>query len=371
MDGERHLLEQPTLPPSLNSTTPDIYHNGWIAPQWFLSTLNCVAGTAVLLNFCHIVLMSNMRVGMWTAAKNFKAFVIYLAVTDLVLSSGRLCLDHHYVQTYMHQNHWLCVTSATVLHSLNVSQMNLLALASLERFIAVYTGVNYSTKIFVKHYPKILGSFMMLWFALYIVIAILFHKAGYSTQGASECHLASTGVEWLDLVSGVAGLLNLIALILFYTMLLCKSKLMSRKLAKANSKRSAVSKRTARLNTTVGALVITKLVLWSPIILLLILRTVGVHIHELAYVGSICLYLCPIANPILYSCTSSKYRRYLRTTFGCQHPGSMSSSSNGATSHSRGPTLKGDPKILVSAITTPDSSSSNNTEGSEMDLMKK
>ena len=357
-------MEETGMTEDLYPTTTNVYTRDWIAPQWLFTTLNSISGTAVIINLLHIILMSKMHVGMWTAAKNFKAFVIYLAATDLILSGVRLSLNHHYIQEYMSDSRWLCVTSATVIHSINVYQTNLLALASLERFIAVCTGVNYSSKPFVRHYPKILGLFMVLWCILYIIIAILYHELGYSVQGSGACQLASADYKWLDQITAVAGLLNLIILILFYSMLLCKSKIMNRKLARRNSKRATISRRSARLNTTVGVLVVTKLVLWTPAILQLILRTRGIRTIEVGYVSQILIYFCSIANPILYGFTSSKYRKFLRATLNCQNAAEISSS-NGPTVYSKGTTVKGE-QHAIAPITTPDTSTT--TAHSETDL---
>lgn len=349
------------------TTTTDIYQNLRIAPQWHFTIVNCITTTAVITNLIHITLMAHMKVGVWTAAKNFKSFVIYLAVTDLVLSAGRLSLDNYPVQTYMHGSRWLCITSATLIYSFNVFQMNLLALASLERFIAVCTGANYSTKTFVKHYPKLLGLCLAIWLGLYGSIAAVFNEAGYTTQGAGACRMGSKDLQWLDLVPGLSVLINLIILILFYGLLLCKSAILNRNLVQRKC-RSTVSRRSARLNRTVGALVMTKIVLWLPVLLQVILRTVGIIIPVLAFTASYCLDLCSIANPVLYGLTCSKYRKYIRTTLFCQQSQIAGSSSNGTTSYTKNTSRKSTCMNIpaITALDSPGTSTNSDYSGTNL-----
>lgn len=306
-----------------NISTTDIYDNKHISPPSFLGILNIIAGTAILINLPHIILISAMRVGSCTSARNFKYFVTFLAFTDLLLSTGRLSLDNTPAQEWMYDNHWLCVTTATILPALNVFQTTLLALASLERFIAACSGINYSTKLFVKAFPLILGLALLCCLLLYSVIAILFHDVGYSLQGASECQIASKSYPSLDLVSGMAGGLNLLAIITCYLMLFCKTSRISKSSAQAI--RPSTSRRAARLNRTLGVLVVTKVLLWMPIIVFVILRTYQIRPEILIRVGSCCIYLCSIANPILYGITSAKYRRHLRMALLCEQASDSSS----------------------------------------------
>mgnify|MGYP001799850481 FL=1 len=328
-------------------TTTDIYDNQYISPQYFLGILNIIAGAAILINVPHLVLISCMNVGTWTAARNFKYFVIFLALTDLFLSAGRLCLDNEFVQQWMYNNHWLCVTTATILPSFNVFQTTILALASIERYIAASHGIKYSSKLFIKHFPVIMALTLLFWLFMYTVIAILFHDVAYSLQGASECQISSKAYPYLELVSAFAGGLNLLAIIICYLMLVCKT----RSISKA-ANRPGISKRAAKLNRTVGVLVVTKVLLWMPIIMFVILRTFQIRNTELNRVGSCCIYLCSIANPILYGITSSKYRRHLRNKLLCQEE-KDNSASNGTSrdrsSNSNQPVLS----ISDSSLTQP------------------
>lgn len=311
-DGSRGIFTTTFI--NNSTTTTDIYDNKYISPPSFLGILNIIAGSAILINLPHLILISQMNVGSWTAARNFKHFVIFLAFTDLFLSVGRLCLDNAFVQEWMYDNHWFCVTTATILPSLNVFQTTLLALASIERYIAASAGLKYSTKLFIKGFTIIMSLTLLFWLVLYTVFAALFHDIAYSLQGASECQISSKTHPYFDLVSGLAGGLNLIAIIVCYLMLLCKT----RKISKAANIRPVISRRAAKLNRTVGVLVVTKVLLWLPIILFVILRTFQIRSTELIRVGSCCIYLCSIANPILYGVTSSKYRRHLRAKLLCQ-----------------------------------------------------
>lgn len=79
--------------------------------------------------------------------------------------------------------------------------------------------------------------------------------------------------------------------------------------------RRPMSKRAQRLNRIVGALILSKLVLWTPVILFLVLRTVGINHLAVGYTGSICLYLCSVTNPLMYGATNYHYQQCIRQIF--------------------------------------------------------
>ena len=318
---KHHIMINSTNHSNATTTETD-FRKSHIGPQWFLGTLNGIATAALIINALHLTILYKKPSGKKIANRNFRIFVVYLAVMDLVTSSGRLCLDHHAVQMYMYENHWLCVTSATALHSLDVFETNLLALVSVERFIAVSSATDYTRKTFVRHFPKFLGLFLIVWVLLYIILAVIFYKVGYQVQGASECSLNSSKVPWLDSLSGVVGLGNLIAIVTLYCLLVCKSAKMNRLVSSGaeGAAKIRLQRRTTQLNRTVGALIITKLHLWTPIIAASMLKMYEIENATLTYIAFITLYSCAIANPLLYGVTSIQYRRFVRSKIGIVIP---------------------------------------------------
>lgn len=283
----------------------------WTSMQpWFLTTLSCLSLSAVIINIIHIIILSRLPKVKSVAGTNFRIFIMYLAAADLSLSAGRLTINNYPVQKFMYDYHWACVTSATVLHSLNVLSVTILALASLERLVAVYAGVNYSHKLFAKHYPKTLALSMLACLALYVLLASVFQQSAYSVRGASACALSSDAVPWLDGVSGIAGLLSVAVIVTSYCLLLCKIRMSNAVAATATV--DSVKKRSANLNRTVGALILIKLLMWVPIIFHLILK-----IDFLAFPAAMASYLCSNVNPLLYGLTTAPYRKAVRQNLPC------------------------------------------------------
>ena len=199
-----------------------------------------------------------------------------MSAVNIVMMAEQTVLDFETMQFILLRYHALCVLSATLLHSQIVYCGWLLLLVSVERLIAAsaFAPYSYQKHIYIRRFGWPLAISHIMVTGLYIVIAALFQDKAYSVKGLGCCQMGGRETPMLGLVTLGQGFFILILISVMYMILLCKEKRMLRHITPLMSTYTWQMTRivTRQLNITIGAILVSKFIIWLPIMIMVMLR---------------------------------------------------------------------------------------------------
>lgn len=284
-------------------------------PLPILRVSNVISVAAILLNVIHILFLSLRPKSNRPKAENFKVFLIYLAVVDILMMIGQFALDHDVIQMMVYRNHWACVLNATILHSLFVFELVLLLLMSMERLLTVWLPNRINTAMHKKTYAIFIFSLYVSIQFLYCALAILFHDKAYAVKGSGVCSPGSKEMPELNNVSIGFGLICLTLIVLSSLILLGKScHIISMANTLPDAARTRRARQTIVITYMIGALVTAKVICWLPVFIAVILRNTRYHSPNLDYIGRMMVHVFSFLAPLIYGVSNKQYRQYIMRT---------------------------------------------------------
>jgi len=322
----RGLLTEPstlgliTTPPVLNitnRTADDAVPRIPTIPTDFLIGYCVIAGGGVMLNIVHILVMRTLPHASRANSQNFRFTLQLLAAIDLTMAVARLLLSNGAAQRLLRDQHAICVASSMLMQTCGLTEGLLLLLVSVDRLCVLRGNLSYQQSLFVRLYRKLTAVGGALALLLLIVIAILYED-GFQVKGIGVCQIGDSRHPHLSAVMSLlySSLFGIIVCLYAWTLFRLKHFLRT---ASIGARDRQIIKQVA---LTVGLLVAAKLLLWSPFIVLFVMRTHHRDCYACVVVGLLTLGLNPIVNPMLYGSSDVSYRRYVykRLTACCCSP---------------------------------------------------
>lgn len=278
-----------------------------------LGISNLVTSVALLLNVIHLAFLSKMPQGRRLRSRNFKVFLIYMAVVDILQMTIHILLDHEAMQSIISQeeNRWACALTGTASLTLSAYHVTLILILGVERFITVMSPYFYVKYFKRKVYPWILGSFGIVLLALYGIVAAVFHRSAYAAVGIGPCRLSSPEYPALGKIPIGYGFSCFFLTILFLILMLGKGRLV----LSGMSRRSVVSARyTKTMVITIALILAGQFICSIPIFASMILSLARIPSKAMGYMSIVSIHMLSLPTPIIYVAMDADYRSFISHT---------------------------------------------------------
>lgn len=278
-----------------------------IVPLYIFRISNVIAGSALVLNILHIIVITSMPKVNFRADKNFKMYVIYLSILNIIMMINQLITDQPESQAYMAENQWSCVLSCFILHSSIIYAGWQLFLVSIERLIATVMPHKYPTYFCVRKFIVPLVTVHLAVIGVYGGLAVALHDRAFSVKGSGCCQMSGREFPKLSLLPSIEGFVIAGLITITYMILLAKRNEMFG--GKSVNKTQSVMKR--QLLLTIGALLMSKWCGWLPILATVAFRGSPYDKPIIDYVARLFLTGFSLMTPFAYGVTSTKYRKFV------------------------------------------------------------
>lgn len=302
MANESHTSNVSVLVEGLDFYTP--------LPLGLMLIYNIVSALAVPANILHLCILyiSSKQIRLRKLPANYRNFLMVLGVSDLTLGVCRLIASNDAVQRQLLGSRAFCVTSSVIMHSCLLIGGNSILLVSIDRILALSQSVAYSSSWFVKHFTKLLVAVISSGSIMYITLATLFWDKGYRVKGIGACKMGSEIVPSLGLIIVVIMLVDLIVICAVYGDVLRRTV----KSLRGVRHMRHVNRRNKDIAVSIGALLLTKVFTWLPIMSTVAARAMRLDCVACEWVGLITMACNPFLNPIIYGFTNRSYAQLIR-----------------------------------------------------------
>jgi len=260
-----------------------------------------------MVNALHVTVLTRVT---FSIGRHFKLYLLAIGVDDMMAFLFRSLLTNSLAQHLLREQKLACAISWVLHFTLLFGNGLLLMVISFDRVNAISDSSSYGSSVMVRHCVLIIVTAHMLPLTVCSLYGGSVYPRAFSVKGFGGCRIETTDAPNLLLPFSVMGLLLLLVITGNCTYILMRQRRIYTQMSGRTL--GMMHRRIAKVNKTIGLVLILKYTSWLPILIWVAIRKKTRDCLPCNWIViEICTFIYLLC-PLVYGLRAKEYKQYVK-----------------------------------------------------------